>query len=131
MSFEQYMQFKKAQSDNKLYDSKTSVNDMFLYMKNQTNTTTQKIFENLLNAKRLFDEKRNEVYGNELFDTFTTRFVCQFAHNIDILNVFEETDKDNIVELNITQPKHTTHNENEYTRQRIKPFGRCHCRSSG
>ena len=106
MSFEQYIEFKKSQFQNKLYSLQNNTHDMFLYMQNKTDTTTSEMFETLLNAKRLFDKNRNEVYNNQLFDTFTTRFVCQFEHNIDSSNVFQETDSDNVVQLNISRSNH-------------------------
>jgi hypothetical protein len=103
-SFQQYIQFKNSQFDNKLYDSKNNtVYDMISYMYNNGNKTTQEIFEILLNSNRLFDEKHNKLYNNALFHTFTTRLVGQFAENIDISNIFDETNEEYIIVSNIAQ----------------------------
>ena len=69
-SFQQYIQFKNSQLENKLYDSKNNTAyDMISYMYSNAHKTTQEIFEILLNANRLFDEKHNKLYNNALFDT--------------------------------------------------------------
>ena len=105
-SFQQYIQFKNSQLENKLYDSKNNTAyDMISYMYSNAHKTTQEIFEILLNANRLFDEKHNKLYNNALFHTFTTRLVGQFADNIDISNIFDETNDEYIIVSDIAQSR--------------------------